>query len=889
MDWHGLPSEDVLRRLESSTEGLRSSEAQRRLEAHGPNELVVHEPTSAGRILLDQLRSLVVGLLAAVALLALAVGDPLEAGAIGIVLLLNVLIGFVTEWRARRAMEGLSRLQVRAAIALRDGVELDLDARTLVRGDVIVLREGESVPADARLLTCTELQLNEASLTGESMPVRKSVDPVLGPQVSTADRTSMVYKGTLVVGGTGHAVVTETGAGTEIGRVSELVQGIQDQPAPIEERLAVLGARLIWTTLAVVAVVAALGILRGGPLWRTLETAIALGVAAVPEGLPVVATITLAAGMRRMARRNALVRRLPAVEALGSAAVGCSDKTGTLTTGKMSLTRIELPWTSVEVEGTGLEPVGGLRVEAAPVQGRDQEGVEVALRTGVLASRATLREEDGGWSGTGDPMDVALLVAARKAGLDPAALGRAFPVAAELPFSSHRRLLASFHDRQGRRDVYVKGAPGRLLELSDEVLDRDGPRSLRDEDRQTLKERNRELASRGLRVLAVAYRSLPSDAPATEASLQGLVFVGLVGVTDPPAPGVKETVARFRAAGVRTVMITGDQAATARAIADSLGILEAGDQVLTGADLRTLDDAALDGALGRTAVFCRVTPEQKVRVVEALQARGELVAMLGDGVNDAPALKQADIGVAMGGRGTEVASETADLVLQDDRFETVGVAIEEGRVIFDNIRKSIFYLFSCNVSEVGVLFIAAAAGLPLPLAPLQLLWLNFVTDVFPALALAAEPAEPDIMRRPPRDPDSAILSRDFMVLVTGHALLLTGATLVLFIWGLREADSGVQKAGTLAFMALALGQLLHVFNARFLGPIRSARQLLSNPWIGASLVLTLGLQLVAVYHPGLQMVLETVPLTSEDWLAVGAAAILPLILGQGWKLARKEG
>jgi len=889
LGWHALTAEEALERLGATAEGLSSEEARRRLDEHGPNALLVREPVPAWKILLDQARSLVVGLLFAVAILALFLGDLLEAGAIGIVLLLNVAIGFFTEWRARRAMESLATLQVQEGRVLRDGKEDQVDARGLVPGDVLVLQEGDAVPADARILSASELQVNEAPLTGESVPIRKQAEAADRDEIPLADRVSMVYKGTLVVGGTARAVVTATGLGTEIGRVSELVQEIEDQPAPIETRLEILGRRLIWITLSIVAVVAVLGIARGRAIWLTIETAIALGIAAVPEGLPVVATIALAAGMRRMARRNALVRRLPAVEALGSATVVCADKTGTLTTGRMTLTRLHVAGETVEVTGAGLEPEGEFRIDDRAVDPQERPALIRALRIGVLASRAGLRSEEGSWEGTGDPLEVALLVGARKGGLDPDALRRDDPPVGELPFSSNRRLLASFHDRDDGRIAFVKGAPDRILELSSTVLQDGEPSPLTPEEAEALSERNREMAASGLRVLALAYRELAPGAPATDDSVQDLTFVALAGVADPPAPGVAETVRRLREAAVRTVMITGDQEPTARAVAEELGLLRPGDRIVDGTDLAGMEGDALLRELEGTVVFCRVTPEEKVRIVQALQDRGEIVAMLGDGVNDAPALKRAEIGVAMGGRGTDVARETADLVLQDDRFPTIGTAVEEGRVIFDNIRKFIFYLFSCNVSEIGVLFFATAAGMPLPLLPLQLLWLNFITDVFPALALAAEPPEPDVMKRPPRDPDAAIMSRGFVTLVGGYALLLTAVTLGVFVWSLYGSGDEPGRAVTLAFMTLALGQLVHAFNARTVGPLLRLERLLRNRWMWGAVALTIGLQLAAVYHPTLRGVLETVPLEPRDWGLVAAASLVPLVLGQAWKLALHGG
>jgi len=680
--------------------------------------------------------------------------------------------------------------------------------------------------------------------------------------------------------------VTATGLDTEIGRVTELVQTLEGQESPIEERLRILGHRLIWLTLGVVVVVSGVGIARGRDPWLMIETGVALGIAAVPEGLPVVATVTLAVGMRRMARRNALIRRLPAVEALGSATVICADKTGTLTTGQMTVTRIEPPGRSIRVTGVGLDTGGAFREGDRPVDPHDDVQLRELLRVGVLANRAALQATpEGARVGVGDPTEVALLVAGHKAGMTRDALLRSRPLEAEVPFSSERRLMATFHRTpSGGIEALVKGAPERVLDASDRMLTDDGERALDDDARAEVETLNRELAGEGLRVLALARRTLDREGP-DESALEGLVLLGLVGLYDPPAPGVPETVRDFHGAGVRAVMITGDQLPTARAVAREVGLLDEESDVLDGAELGRLPPAELEGRLARTGAFARVSPDQKLAIVEGFQRRGEIVAMLGDGVNDAPALKRADIGVAMGGRGTDVARETADLVLQDDRFATVAAAVEEGRIIFDNIRKFIFYLFSCNLSEVGALFVATTVGLPLPLQPLQLLWLNMITDVFPALALAMEPGEEDVMSRPPRDPDAAVLSRDFVALIGVYGVLLTGVTLGAFVWGLSTGSP--ERAGTVAFMTLAVSQLFHVFNARSVGPIRDRSDLLENRWVWGATALTLALQLAAVYLPGLRAVLGTVALGPREWVVISAASLLPVAAGQVWARLRE--
>ncbi len=869
--------------MEATAAGLDDDEAADRLEKYGPNALLLAKPISPWRILLDQLKSLVVVLLFAAAGVAVAIGDLLEAEAILAVLVINTVIGFWTEWRARLAMDALRRLQVQEALVLRSGEELRLDARMLVPGDVIMLEAGAAVPADARVLVATELQVNEAPLTGESFPVAKLTDAVVeesGDEVPLAERTCLVYKGTLVAAGSGRAVVVATGVATEIGHLSKLVEGTEAGDTPLERRLDALGRRLVWLTLGVAALVTALGVIRGEDLWLMVETGIALAIAAVPEGLPVVATITLAVGVRRMARRHALVRRLPAVETLGSATVVCTDKTGTLTAGEMTVTSLEVCGLRLDVTGAGYVPRGEFRADGEAVSPLEVPGAELALRIGMLANRASVKRGDDGWSTVGDPTEAALVVAAMKAGLSSEQLRADSPELGEVPFSSERQLMATFHRTPEGTVAYVKGGPRRIVEQTGWVLCSEGVEPAGAAERDRLLRMNRELASRGLRVLALAYRELDDGEEPGNDAIRDLTFVGFAGIQDPAAEGVRETIDSLHGAGVRTVMITGDQAVTAEAVGRALGLLRDGDETIGGREMSRLSEAELAERVPRVAAYSRVSPENKLKIVKALQGHGEIVGMLGDGVNDAAALKRADIGVAMGLRGTDVAKETADVVLQDDRFETVRAAVEEGRVIFDNIRKFIFYLFSCNVSEVLTLLVASLAGLPLPLLPLQILWLNLVTDVFPALALAMEPAEPDVMQRPPRDPQSAILSRAFVATIGTYSFLITGATLGVFIVGLHLWNVDVSHAVTLAFMTLALAQLFHVFNARSADRVLFTRRTFENLWVWGALALTVGLQVAAVYSPVLSDVLRTQPLGLADWTLVLVASILPLVIGQ---------
>ncbi len=815
-------------------------------------------------------------LLLAAALVSLALGDRLEAAAIGMVLVINTVIGFTTEWRARRAMEALVELDVPRATVIRDGQLRVIDAHTLVPGDVIETSAGHRVPADARLLSTTDLRLTEAALTGESLPISKHADAVLADDAQLADRVNMLYKGTTVAVGTGRAVVVATGPATEVGRIGTLVGSMPEERTPLERRLDSLGHRLVWLTLAVAAVVAALGAVQGAPLGLVIETGIALAVAAVPEALPAVATIALAVGMRRMARRHALVRRLPAVETLGSTTVVCTDKTRTLTSGEMSVVRVWTGGGELDLRSDGAAPA--------------REDVLALLSIAAEASRqqASARDdrqsEDDGRNVTAalvDPVDRAVLDALDRVGGVAAATGRD-PLSV-IPFSSERKLMAAFYPAGDALRVSAKGAPRRILELSSILATPEGELAIDDELRNALVAVNDRLAGAGLRVLAVARGNVSA---AQEDALRGLIFVGFIGLADPPAAGVKETIARLRAAGLRTVMLTGDQRLTAESVGRELGLLGPADRSLDGRELDTLTGADRDHLIGRTQAFSRVTPEHKLVIVESLQSRGEIVAMLGDGINDAAALKRADVGVAMGGRGTDVAKEAAAIVLQNDRFETVAAAVEEGRIIFDNIRKFVFYLFSCNVAEVLVLLVAGLAGLPLPLAPLQLLWLNMVTDTFPALALAIEPGDVDVMRRPPQNPQDAILSRQFLARVFGYGLLITLSTLAAFLWALRYAPAA---APTVAFMTLALAQIAHLGNARSRGPVLRLRRALANPHAIVGAAIAVLLQLSAAAIDPLARVLRVTPLEPRDWFVIVALAAVPAVVGQMLKaLGQRE-
>jgi Ca2+-transporting ATPase len=692
---------------------------------------------------------------------------------------------------------------------------------------------------------------------------------------------TMLYKATTVVAGTGRAITIATGMATEVGRIGALAGTVVDEPTPLERRLDALGHRLVMLALAIAVVVVVLGLIRDLELASLLPMGIALAVAAVPEGLPAVATITMAVGMRRMIRRQALVRRLPAVETLGSATVICTDKTGTLTAGAMAAVVVRLRQRQVEVTANGYVPSGTFTSGGAPLDPARDPDLMLALRVGALANHGDIRQEANTWVAQGDPTEAALVALAWKAGLERAALLAEWPQAGEIPFSSERLLMATFHRTADGLLACVKGAPGRLLARCTGVIENGARRALRQGEREELSALNQALAARGLRVLALAIG--PAPAP-SESEPAELAWIGFVGLADPPAPGVRETIRSLHDAGIRTVMLTGDQKLTAEAVARELGLMRPDDTALDGAEVERLGDRELEDAVWRVAAFSRVSPKTKLRIVGAFQRRGEVVAMLGDGVNDAPALRKADLGAAMGIRGTDLAKEAADIVLVDDRFPTIAAAVEEGRVIFDNIRKFVFYLFSCNLAEIIVLVGGIAAGLPSPLLPLQILWLNLLTDTFPALALAVEPGEADVMRQPPRDPDAALLSGGALRSIAVYAVLIGGSALAAYGWGL--ATAGADVARTMGFMALALAQVFHLGNARGSGPVLAPADAFRNRWAVGAVLLSLVLQGATAVVDPLARVLGVVPLSPAQWALVAGLGLVPGVVGQVVKAAR---
>jgi len=846
--------------------------------------LVQAHQRSALVILLAQFRSLIVALLVAATLIAFAMGENIEAVAILVVIAFNAGIGFLTEWKAEQALSALQKQTVRVAHVIREGAESEIPAAELVPGDLVLLTAGTRVPADGRIVESARLQIEEAALTGESHAVTKTSELLQDKDAALGDRLNMAFLGTTITDGRGRLLVTATAAQTEVGKIGTLIDEATTRATPLEQKLAQLGRLLIVVVLALCAVIVLAGWLRGvTDFWNMLEIGLSLAIAAVPEGLPAVATMTLALGMQRMARMRALVRRLPAVETLGCTTVICTDKTGTLTKNEMTVCVYALDQRRIEVTGTGYAAEGTFQDGDKPVDPRSDEHLGLALRIGALCNDAKVERADGQETVLGDPTEAALIVAAEKAGMTHTVLAPNFPRISEVPFDSTSKRMVTVHRTpQGQTIAFVKGSPGTLLAASIAHVRAAGVTPLTPEDRQHWEESNKRLAGAALRVLGLAYRELPEGYNEGEFARE-LIFVGLVGMSDPLRNEAKAAIATCRVAGIRTVMITGDQQPTAAEIARQLGI----DRALDGSPLRTvhgreltnLDAAGWKRAVADAAVFARVSPEHKLQIVEALQQQGQVVAMTGDGVNDAPALKKADIGIAMGIKGTEIAKENADMVITDDNFASIVGAVEQGRIIYGNIIRFLHYLLSCNFSEILTVFIAFMIGWPLPLVALQILWLNLITDIFPAFALALEPSGSDMMKRPPRDPKESLLTPRFIGLIVWQGLLLAGVSLLAFGLGMHghgtEGD-GLRKATTMAFMTLALAQVFHAFSARSQKRSVFTSRLFTNVWLWAAVAICLILQAAAVYVPLLQQVLHTVPPSASDWGMIAACSLAPV-------------
>ena len=863
---HTLTTEDSFKRFESSPNGLSSDEAAKRLEQFGPNELQAQAHVSGWAILADQFKNVLIVILLLATALSAFLGHGVEAIAITVIVLFAVILGFIQEFRAERAIEALREMAAPAATVIRDGRDRRVPAHDLVPGDVIILSTGDKVPADARITEAVNLQTVEAALTGESAPVEKHSHPLAEEVLPPADQRNMAFAGTAVTYGRGRALVVATGMATEFGKIARMLELVDTAKTPLQKNLDRIGKSLARAAIAVVVVIVALGLFRGQPFVEMLIFGVALAVAVVPEALPAVVTISLALGVKRMVRRNALIRRLPAVETLGSTSVICSDKTGTLTKDEMTVRRLYVAGNTIEVSGTGYEPNGNFSTNGSGAAG--SEALSMLLRAGALASDARVEQKNGSgtWEVKGDPTEGALVVAAAKAGLNKPALDAEFSRISEIPFTAETKRMTTLHQTPGGVVAYAKGAPEVIVQSCATMLTEEGVVRLDEVRRAEVLEHARQMAAQALRVLAVAYKPQAT----VEDAEQDMTLLGLAGLIDPPRSEAKAAVRKCEEAGIRVIMITGDHPLTAKAIADELGLGKRG-RVVTGTELEAMDDQQLEREVESIEVCARVSPAHKLRVVTALQNRGEVVAMTGDGVNDAPALKKADIGIAMGITGTDVSKEAAAMMLTDDNFASIVAAVEEGRGIFSNIKKYLMYLLSSNIGEIGLMAGASLAGLPLPLTAVQILYVNLATDGLPALALAVDPPERGLMQQAPRDPRRGIFTRPVVLLMLTGGVWSAVVNLGLFVWALNSGRP-LAEAMTMTFVSLVLIQFFKAYNFRS-DRHSVLRDPFANKWLNLAIFWELIMLGLILYVPVLETTFGTVALPLNDWLIIIGAAL----------------
>ena len=899
---HSRPVADLVGDLQTHlAQGLSAAEAQSRLSRHGANELTEKPRPGFWSLLWDQFNNYLVIILVAAAVISLLLGEWVDSLAIMVIVILNAVVGVVQESKAEQALAALKKMAAPNAQVIRDGQQLTVPSRELVVGDVVLVEAGNYVPADLRLTETFNLKAEEASLTGESLPVEKDHTLVLDREVPLGDRRNTAFMGTLVTYGRGRGIVAATGMHTQIGLIAQMIQSFEDESTPLQAKLEHLGKVLGSVCLAVCAAVFVFGVVRDtnlasiaelglwgwlqasrGDLINLFMTAVSLAIAAVPEGLPAIVTICLALGMQRMIKHHALIRKLPAVETLGCATVICSDKTGTLTQNQMTVVQVLAGGRRLRISGEGYEPRGDFSIGQAPFDAR-RDPDAFALLQGALAcndARLDERADDSGrmgWRLIGDPTEGALIVAAAKAGLQQAELAARLPRVQEIPFDADRKRMATLHRGSGGDgDAFaypplvaiVKGAPDMVLDLCTHGLENGQPVALTPAQRDTILGHNRDMAGQALRVLAVAYRPLDEIPARPEAAAveRELVFVGLLGMIDPPRAEVVQALKVAQGAGLRTVMVTGDYKDTAEAIARQIGLRTPGGTVLTGPEIERLSDAELAERTERLDVCCRVSPQHKTRIVDAFKAKGHVVAMTGDGVNDAPALKRANLGVAMGITGTDVAKQTADMVLTDDNFASIVSAIEQGRIIYSNIRKFVYFLLACNVGEILIVFGAMLIGLPMPLRPVQLLWLNLVSDGAPALALGMEKGDPDIMKRPARSAREPVINREMARGIAVVGVVDMFAVLGVFWLALQRHPGHLEAAQTIAFVTLCTSELIRAFAARSEVHSVFSIGLFSNRWMVGAVSVSFLLVLAVVYLPFLAPFFDAVPLGLDDWL-----------------------
>ncbi len=878
--WHVLSVKEVEQKLSTSLQkGLSRDEAHRRLEKYGPNELEQKGRKTVLSMFLDQFKDFMVIVLLVAAVISGFLGEITDSIIIMLIIILNAILGVVQENKAEQSLEALKKMASPAAKVIRDGNPEVIPASELVSGDVVILETGELVPADIRLGQTSNLKIEEAALTGESVPVEKNSEALEKEDVSVGDRLNMAYSGSIVTYGRGRGIVTGTGMNTEMGKIAAMIQTGEDMTTPLQKRLDVLGKGLATAALAICALIFIVGILYGKDIFNMFLTSVSLAVAAIPEGLPAIVTIVLAIGVQRMARRNAIIRKLPSVETLGSATVICSDKTGTLTQNRMTVEQVY--YNNEFVNTRRLTDKDGLN-----------EHLQLLISVGVLCNDTQIVVEDEGKKTIGDPTETALVELGLKLGMDKDVMDEDIPRVDELPFESERKLMSTVHKMENTYRVFTKGAPDELVARCNRILLNGDVLDLSEQQREQIRSANDEMASKALRVLGLAYKDMDTiEFTNKEEELEkDLVFVGLVGMIDPPRPEAKEAIKICKRAGIKPVMITGDHKITGVAIARELGILEHEDEAITGVELDRIPDDEFKERVKNYSVYARVSPEHKVKIVKALQSWGEIVAMTGDGVNDAPALKRADIGAAMGNVGTDVAKEASDMVLTDDNFATVVAAVEEGRIIYSNILKAIQFLLSCNIGEILVLFIATILNWNQPLLPIHILWVNLVTDSLPALALGVEPAELDIMDRKPRDPQAKIFGKGMIARIVYQGSMIGLLTLVAYLIGMRD---GYEVGQTMAFCVLALSQLVHVFNVRSNKFSIFKLGFISNRYVLGAVAISALLQISVIGIPFLANIFKVVSLGAKNWgwvllLTLTPIVVVEIVKALGYNIAKDE-
>jgi Ca2+-transporting ATPase len=907
LNWHTLEIKEVLSSLGSDLRGLTQQEAKTRLEKYGPNELMENEKISPLKIFLDQFKNFLIIILLAATIVSAFIGEWLDAIVIFAIVIACAILGLYQEFKAEKAVEALKKIAALTARVIRRGEEVEIPARDIVPGDIVVLRTGDKVPADCRLIEEMNLKVDEAPLTGESKPVKKSILPLEKDDVAVADRKNMLYTATVVTYGHGKGAVTSTGMNSEFGKIATMIQEVEEEETPLKKRLDVIGKWLGIFSLIICAVAGTIGIIKGHGVIEMFIWGVSLAVAAVPEALPAVVTGALSIGVSKMAKKNAIVRKLPAVETLGCTTVICSDKTGTLTKNEMTVRRIYTNDKMFDVTGVGFQPEGEYLIDGNQVNPKEDPNLTLLLKISTLCNDVYLHQTNTRWSIIGDPTEGALLVSAIKAGIKVEALKKEMPRIGEVPFESERKRMSTIHSINGIKVAYIKGAPEIILDLSTHLLKNGKIVLLTEEERGNILKVNEQMASNALRILGFAYRHLPEDLSgySSETVEKELVFVGLQGMIDPPRDEVIEAMRHCKEAGIKAVMITGDHKLTAIAVAKELGQLpEEGDQtrVLTGIELDRMNAQQLEDVIEEVVVYARVSPEHKLRIVDAFKKKGEVVAMTGDGINDAPALKRADIGVSMGITGTDVTKEASAMVLADDNFASIVAAVEEGRAIYDNIKKYLVYLISCNIAEILILGGSFFIGLPLPLVAIQILWVNLTTDGLPALALGVDPPDPDIMRRPPRDPQESVFSRRIIALMTVMALNITFVIVPLFFWYLKSGgyyEQGVSEAmkegillkgQTIVLAMMVLFELINAYNNRSDQHSLFKVGFLKNKWLNWSVLSSVVLAVIVIQVPALDQVFHTSYLNMKDWVIVIIATltIFPVVEITKWILNRMD-